>query len=157
MKKFISIATALVMALSLSVTAFAAEVDQDDPNPTDTNTVITTSIDPTYLVSIPADTNITFNQTSTDFGKIELVSAQLDPGYYVQVSAAAGELKNLANETQTIPYALNADGNAFTSEKYYTDGANTPLTIDITQEAWNEAYAGSYQETITFTVAYTNA
>lgn len=154
MKKIIALALSVMLVMSLSVTAFAAEVNQDS-NPKTSNTTITTSIAPTYTVTIPADTNIVFNATSTDFGKVELTTAQLDPNYVVKVSAEAGELKNKADETKTIPYTLNVkDGAVFTSAEYDDDGESTALTLDITQDNWNKAYAGQYEGVITFTVEY---
>ena len=67
---------------------------------------------------------------------------------------ASGTLKNQADTTKTIAYTIKAGEDAFTSARYTTAGQETPLTIDITQEAWNTAFAGSYSDTVTFTVSY---
>lgn len=48
------------------------------------------------------------------------------------------------------------NGKAFTAQQYTAAGQETPLTIDITQAAWNAAFAGSYSDTVTFTVSYVN-
>lgn len=149
MKKLTALVLALVLVLSLSVTAFAAEDNR--------NTNITTSIAPTYTVTIPADTDVTFNALSTSFGSVTLTAAQIDPGYAVKVELnASGLLKNGADNTKTIAYAINDANGAFTSAQYTTAGDKTDLTIDITQEAWNAAFAGSYSDTVTFTVSYIN-
>ncbi len=154
MKKLLAVALAVVLVMSLSVTAFAAEVNQNS-TPNTSDTTITASIAPTYTVTIPADTGIVFQATSTDFGKIELTAAQLDPNYVVKVSASAGELKNQADNTKTIPYTLNVKGGAaFTSAEYDADGESTALTLNITQNDWDNAYAGQYKGVITFTVEY---
>lgn len=146
MKKLTALALALVLVLSLSVIAFAADAR-------DTN--ITTSIDPTYTVTIPADTNVTFNALSTSFGSVKLTAAQIDPGYAVKVELnAGGTLKNQADATKTIAYTINDADGAFTGAQYTTAGDKTDLTIDITQAAWNAAFAGSYSDTVTFTVSY---
>ncbi len=161
MKKIIATVCALALTLSLSTTVFAAEIKQDSDNKT-TNTTISTSIAPTYTVTIPADTIIAFNAESTNFGKIELTSAQLNPGYAVKVSAQAGELKNEADTSKTICYALNEKitegetAKAFTSAEYLTKGDLTSLTIDITKDDWNKAFAGSYTGVVTFIVEYIN-
>ncbi len=111
-------------------------------------------------MTIPANTEIAFNTKSTDFGKIELTAAQLNPGYAVKVSADAGKLENDADKSKTIPYALNVktaeEGTvtAFTSAEYLNAGENTPLTIDITQDDWNKAFAGTYTGVVTFKVEY---
>lgn len=154
MKKFTAILLALILTLSISVTAFAAEINQDS-EPKTTDVTVTTSIDPTYTVTIPADVNVKFNETSTDFGSVKLDAAQIDPGYVVRVALnAGGTLKNAADSSKTIAYAVNDENGAFTSADYDTAGQETPLTIDITQEAWNTAYAGDYSDTVTFTVSY---
>lgn len=149
MKKLTTLALAIVLILSLSVTAFAAEDNR--------NTTITTSIDPTYTVTIPADTNVTFNTLSSNFGAVTLTAAQIDPGYAVQVALiASGTLKNQADASKTIPYTIKDSSGVFTSARYTTSGDKTDLTIDITQEAWNTAFAGAYSDTVTFTVSYIN-
>lgn len=149
MKKLTALVLVIVLSLSLSVTAFAAD---------NRNTTITTSIDPTYTVTIPANTNVTFNALSTSFGAVTLTAAQIDPGYAVKVELnASGTLKNQADATKTIAYTVNdANGDAFTVGTYTTAGDKTDLTIDITQEAWNAAFAGRYSDTVTFTVSYIN-
>ncbi|MCD7762992.1 MAG: hypothetical protein LUI14_07300 [Lachnospiraceae bacterium] len=151
-KTMLSLILSLALVLSMSTIAFA-DVTQDSDPKTGTTT-ISTSITPTYTVTIPADTTIAFNATSTSIGNITLSSAQLDPGYAVKVSASAGALENAADASKTIPYALNSDGSAFTSAQFTAKGEYAALTVDITEDDWNNAYAGSYSDTITFTVEY---
>lgn len=153
-KKLTCLALALALTLSLSVTAFATEINQDDGSPATAETEITTSITPTYVVTIPADTNIPFEATSTDLGKIELTSAHLEPDYVVTVSASAGALTNDADSAYTIPYTLESEDGVFTSVQYSAAGDYTTLTVNITANDWNSAYAGSYSGTITFMVTY---
>ena len=154
MKKWIAMLLTLTLALSLSVTAFAAEINQDsDPKKADVK--VTTSIEPTYTVTIPEDVQVTFNETSTQFGAIELTAAKLDPEYAVTVTlTASGTLKNEADKTKTIAYAVNSKDGAFSSAEYQNKGDRTVLTIDITQAAWDAAYAGEYSDTVTFTISY---
>lgn len=154
MKKWIALFLTLTMTLSLSVTAFAAEINQDS-DPQEAEVKVTTSIEPTYTVTIPEDVEVTFNETSTDFGTIELTDAQLDPEYAVTVTlSASGTLKNQADKTKTIAYAVNSEDGAFSSAKYQNKGDSTALTIDITQAAWDAAYAGDYSDIVTFTISY---
>lgn len=154
MKKWIAMLLTLALALALSVTAFAAEIDQDS-DPQEADVKVTTSIEPTYTVTIPEDVQVEFNATSTQFGTVELTDAQLDPEYVVTVTlSASGELKNEADETKTIAYAVNSQGEAFSSAEYQDEGDSTDLTIDITQAAWNAAYAGDYSDIVTFTISY---
>lgn len=153
MKKIFAFVLSIALVFSISTTAFAAEIKQDT-DPKTANTEITTSIAPTYTVTIPANTEITFNATSTDLGAVSLDAAQINPGYAVKVEANAGELKNKADATKTIPYKLMAGDSEFTSAEYTIAGQATALSIAITQAAWNAAFAGEYEGVITFTVSY---
>lgn len=154
MKKLTAVFLTLAVTLSLSTAAFAAEIDQDTAKKT-SQAIITTSIEPTYTVTIPGNVNVAFSATSSDFGTISLDEAKLEPGYAVWVSLATDNaLVNEADSTKTISYAVNANGTAFTSASHTTAGEKTKLTIEITQEAWNAACAGDYSDTVTFTVSY---
>ena len=156
MKKILSITLALVIMLSVSITAFAGTVDQDS-NPKTSDAEITTSIAPTYTVTIPADVNVAFNATSTSFGKIEVTAAQLNPDKCIKVALTTdGTLNNTVDATKVIPYTVNAGASAFTYATYLAAGDKTDLTINITQDDWNSAYAGDYTDTVTFEVSYIN-
>lgn len=148
MKKVIAVILVLMLALALPVPAFAAE----DNRPVK----VTTSITPTYTVTIPLDVAVEFDAASTNFGEIELSAAQLDPGYAVKVAlSTSGSLVNAADANKTIPYTVNVkDGPAFTYAAYTTAGDKTELTINISQASWDAAYAGSYSDTVTFTISY---
>lgn len=157
MKKLTAIVSAFALTLTLSANAFAAGINQDsDPKTSDVE--VKTSISPTYTVTIPANTTVTFNRLSTSFGSVKLDAAQINPGYAVKVELnASGKLKNQADNNKTIAYTINdKNGKAFTAQQYTAAGQETPLTIDITQAAWNAAFAGSYSDTVTFTVSYVN-
>ncbi len=154
MKKWIVLFLILSLVMSMSVSAFAAEIDQDS-DPKTADVTVTTSIEPTYTVTIPGDMQVQFNQTSTRFGTIKLTAAQINPGYAVEVTlSASGELKNAADKTRTIAYTVNSGDGVFSSKEYQKEGESTDLTIDITQAAWNAAYAGDYSDIVTFTISY---
>lgn len=164
MKKILSLGLALALALPLSVSALATtvEVNQNDVanGSKDVKAEITTSISPTYSVSIPGNLSVDFNTASTAFGTIKLTAAQIDPHYAVQVALdASGTLINGADPTKTIAYAIKAGDAAFEKATYETKGDSTDLTVEITQDAWDAAFAGDYSDTVTFTISYvkTNA
>ena len=158
MKKLITLALALVMTASISVPAFAATVSQNDGSPKSENVTVSTSIDPTYIVTIPGDTTVAYDDnkaTSTDFGAITAVNVRLNPLKKIVVSAAADlTMKNADDNTKTIPYTITSGGNAFNSVDLFATGDSAALKIDITAAAWSAAYAGSYSDIVTFTVAY---
>ena len=149
MKKVLTFALAVMLVMILSVTAFAANTTGGDAD-------ITTSIAPSYTVTIPADVNVAFNATETAFGTIEVEAAQIHPDKCIKVELTSdGKLENSIDATKVIPYAIkDSTGAAFTSATYLTEGDKTELSIHITANDWNAAYAGEYSDTVTFTVSY---
>lgn len=157
MKKWLASLLALSLLAALSIPALAAEeIDQDGPQ--SGTAVITTSISPTYLVRIPDDTSVAFNATETSFGRIEVLSAQIEPGKQIRVALDTADgglaLVNRSDERKTIPYTVRAGSEPFTSGVYTKAGEMTDLTIHIRQADWNTAYAGEYTDTVRFTVSY---
>ena len=149
MKKLFALILTVCLLASLSVTAFAANTIGGEAD-------ITTSIAPTYTVTIPADVNVAFNATETDFGAIEVTASQIHPNKCIKVALTTdNELNNAIDNTKVIPYAIkDSTGAAFTSAIYLTEGDKTELSIHITANDWNAAYAGEYSDTVTFTVSY---
>ena len=149
MKKLFALILTVCLLASMSVTAFAA-------NTTGGEADITTSIDPTYTVTIPADVNVQFNATETAFGAIEVTASQIHPDKCIKVALATDkELNNAIDNTKVIPYAIkDSEGAEFTSATYLTEGDKTELSIHISADDWNAAYAGDYSDTVTFTVSY---
>ena len=151
MKKVFAVILTLCLLATMSVTAFAVNTTGGDAD-------ITTSIAPTYTVTIPANTTVAFNATKTDFGAIEVTASQIHPDKCIKVALASdGKLENSIDATKVIPYAIkDSQGNAFTSATYLAKGDKTDLSIHITAADWNAAYAGEYSDTVTFTVSYEN-
>ena len=149
MKKVLTFALAIMLVMSLSFTVFAA-------NTTGGNADITTSIAPTYTVTIPADVTVQFNATETAFGTIEVIASQIHPDKCIKVALASdGKLENSIDVTKVIPYTIkDSTGAAFNFATYLTEGDKTELSIHITEGDWNAAYAGDYSDTVTFTVSY---
>ena len=149
MKKVFAVVLTFALLASLPVTAFAENTTGGDAD-------ITTSIAPTYTVTIPANTTVDFNATETAFGAIEVTAAQIHPDKCIKVALASdGKLENSIDATKVIPYAIkDGEGAAFTSATYLTEGDKTELSIHITADDWNAAYAGDYSDTVTFTVFY---
>ena len=149
MKKVFAVLLTVCLLASLSANVFAT-------NTTGGVADITTSIAPTYTVTIPADVNVDFNATETDFGTIEVTASQIHPNKCIKVALSSdGELNNAIDATKVIPYAIkDSEGNLFTFATYLTEGDKTDLSIHITADDWNAAYAGDYSVTVTFTVSY---
>jgi hypothetical protein len=153
MKKYLTFM--LAIALILSVCAFPAMAAEDNRN-----AVISTEIDPSYIVTIPADLKVPYGQENTAFGAVTLVSANLEPDMCVKVTLSTDNLlENKADKNKTIAYTIHEGtvesvGDVFTFGRYFVAGDKTDLTVGITQDAWNSAYAGQYDDTVTFQIEY---
>lgn len=155
MKKKLYLGVSLLMLISMSAMPVSAADNR--------SVVVSTEIAPAYIVTIPVDTAVAFNTINTDFGAVELTQAQLEPDKCVKVTLTSdGELNNTADNTKVIPYTIyegtvaNVTENVFVSAEYTTVGEKTDLTINITQDDWNKAYAGEYEDTVTFQIEYTD-
>lgn len=150
MKKSLTYILIILAISATNVTAVVAETDNQTQE-----TTISTNIDPEYTVTIPANTEVTFNETKTSFGAIVVDSAQLAPDKCLKVTLTTdGKMENSADNTKVIPFEIKAGNNVFTSATYFAAGEKTDLTINITQDDWNKAYAGEYSDTVTFTISY---
>ncbi|MEG2507450.1 MAG: hypothetical protein RSA93_07225 [Longicatena sp.] len=153
MKKIITAILAISMVAAMSTIAFAAELNQgSDPKTQDSE--ITTSIAPTYVVTIPADAKINFNAGSTVLGTIQASHMQIEPDKQVVVAAKAGELENQIDKEKSIPYKLTSGDGEFLSIALIDTVKKADLSVAITADDWNKAYAGNYKGTITFTISY---
>ncbi|MBR3796536.1 MAG: hypothetical protein IKK34_11030 [Clostridia bacterium] len=123
------------------------------------STILTAEIAEEYEITIPATVNIAFEATSTDL-PVEVTTLRLlSKGtiadtvrkLYVQVSDNDDTLEN-ANGDQ-INYTLGGSEAASGKWLYFTETGTKNFTVDITKAAWDAAPAGSYENTITFTVA----
>ena len=155
MKRLLSILT----VAALTAGAFAMPVSAADDN---RNIMVSTEIAPAYIVTIPTNLKVPFNSVYTDFGEVKLETAQLEPDKCVKVTLISDNLlDNKADSSKTISYTINegkADtpGTVYTSAKYLSAGEKTDLNIGITQDNWNKAYAGEYEDIVTFQIEYTD-
>ena len=144
MKKAIFLACLLCLLCS---SAFAAG---SVPN---SKTLISTTIGEGYTVIIPATLPVTYGSTSTDL-TIEVRDVKLIAGNSIHITPEDynAKLKNAANDE--INYQL-MNGNAEWSESnplaFSTSGSKA-LELTISTDEWNNAPAGNYSDTVTFTV-----
>lgn len=156
MKKIIAVFLAAAMFTASGITAFAI----DHPGGSQ-DTKITTTVAPTFTVSIPVDTAVEFNETSASFGSVKLESATLLPDKAVKVTINSdGELNNSVDSASVIPYSLS-DGSATVDADYSAvfaaAGDKIDLSINIAQSAWDAADAGDYSDVVNFTIAYVDS
>lgn len=154
MKNLTSFALAIALCAACAVSAFAADAASGVANATSGTTTITTNIQPSYTVKIPAATKIDFNDTVTNLcGTLHLETAQLEPNHNVTISAKPTALKNDKDNSE-IPFTLYKGNTPFTAA-YLTDTTEkVQLSVHITKDAWSKASAGNYTGSVTFTITY---
>ena len=152
MKKLAFAAALMMMCSAAALPAFAADDNR--------NAVITTSVDPAYIVTIPSNLDVELNALNTDFGALALESAHLAPNSAVRITLISDyTLNHVEDDSKVIPYAINTGtanqvGAKFVSADFTTAGQSVDLTVSITQDDWNHAFAGDYKDTVTFQIEY---
>ena len=148
MRKF----TAVLLSTMFVLGSFTSVMAQDSGTK---QTTISVSVDPTYMVTIPANTTIKSGEQCWSLGKITIENVRLEPDKNVNVSVdASGKLKNTKDTSKTIPYKLMNGDKEFKSAYYTENSDNTMLTLLIDKSDWDKAYAGTYTDTLVFTISY---
>lgn len=170
MKKYLSIFLAAVMLIALCLPAFAVTINMNDAEQSASPDIFTktTRKDNTdaasYSVTIPADTEIQWGATKTEF-KYNITS-QLEIGKRLNVTVIGknNEDKMVNAETAaTIPYAFSYTnmGGAVENLNYTTDNEmvniNRTFNIEIQTDDWNKVPIARYEDRLTFTVEIVNA
>lgn len=161
MKKFLSIALALIVALSLSVTAFAADNITQDTDDKTGSTNITYSVAPMYTVTIPASVTLGNDATVSASGikvakgsqVVVKISGTSEAGNAFKVKTGEGaELAyTVKNGTKAIGVGdaiLTVNPDSATDGSGASGSATLTFTLDDTIK-----YAGIYTGTVTFTVS----
>lgn len=125
-------------------------------------TPITATVGSSYELTIPASTNIVYNATTTPLNGIVTVEGNVLPNQIVTVSATPGNLHNSEQNTN-LPYTLVTSNTTqqFSSDTWNEtqlrdrlnggDGKTVSLSVNITEDNWKSAEAGTYTGNITFT------
>lgn len=171
MKKFLSIALALVMVCALMVPAFAAEITGDSTqvvgSPAEvvikTSTLKDTDGDgkgdtsaESFTVVIPADTVIPWGTASTDVGYT--VESHLTRNKQVTVTVAGSGSMKTVDGKYTLAYTLDgATAYAAGAEVVYgtadEPGVKQALNVLVADDDWNRAVVEEYSDILTYTAA----
>lgn len=138
-------------ALSLLVILAAARPVHAEEQKT---TEISTSVASTYILTIPAKTEIEFDEESTDLNGTLKVTGNVLPTQSVVVTVETHDLENSVQNT-ILPYALMNGTEKFETatwneEELRAENKEFQLSVAIEQEDWNRAKAGSYEGSIVF-------
>ena len=153
MKKLFAIVLTFALLASLPVTAFAA-------NTTGGKADITTSIAPTYTVTIPATVELKKVDTEgvityeNDYTLTAEAGVRLKKNEYIEVTVASDFIMT-TTEGATLEYGITANDTAVANDgivaEFDTDKSQQTATIHIA--ANDPDFAGEYKDTVTFTVA----
>ncbi|SHH57200.1 hypothetical protein SAMN02745196_00819 [Clostridium collagenovorans DSM 3089] len=145
--------TALVL-MGTMVLPVSAEEKSD-------TTRIKANVKSTYTLTIPAETTVNFEATSTDLNGALKVKGNVLSTQEVVVNATANDFHN-TSQNKDLPYKLvnKAEGKEFSIATWDEDilraglsdgqGKEILLSVDITDDNWNKAEAGDYEGSITF-------
>ncbi len=156
MKKIIAIVMVLVMMMAIAVPAFAEKKLDSATQAGDTTVIVdgtTTQGDGTYSVSIPAEINLTWGDTTA---KDEYtITSQLATGKRVQVTLEKS--KDLTNaDGETIAFTATDATDGKTADEVVTDEVHE-FNLAIDENAWKAVSIAAYSGTISFTAGLVNA
>lgn len=164
MKKALALAAALTLARTLPTAAFAADKTLNE-NQTSGTANVKLDVMPSYSVTIPETIELKDEDEDGVYTATATVSAsnvRLVEGYAVQVSMNS-------DFTMTDPFTqskwnyqvtVGNDDTPLESEAVFATfttptGTDTePQSVTLNFSAKNPTYAGNYQETVTFKLAY---
>ena len=163
MKKLITLALATLMISTLSMTAFAAEVNQDTDDQTG-STAVSFNVDPTYTVTIPATVElekvevegvITYEKNMN----VSASSVRLEEGQKIEIKLSGDfTLDAVATSSYKLPYTVTVGGRTIATNgvvaTFVTTTQEQTSTLHFAAE--NPTYAGTYTDTVTFTIGVVN-
>lgn len=119
------------------------------------STILTTEIEESYTIVIPATVDIDFEATATN------LPVQVTALRTYSEGTVANTVRKLAVEITTDNKLTNGNGDnlAYTVDKevvYFTTTGTQNFVIGITRANWNAAPAGTYTDTVTFAIAIGN-
>ncbi|MEG2081396.1 MAG: hypothetical protein RRZ68_07545 [Oscillospiraceae bacterium] len=162
MKKIITTILAMSVLVAMSTTAFAADINQGTTLPTNKGTAITYTVAPTYTVTIPE--SITLNKKTTGTAVSYTGSGEISTGNNVRLKN-----KECINITLASDFVMDSAEGATEDYQIFLGNTVAPLTNNAvvaefgtleTQQtttlnylAGDPHYAGTYSDTVTFTIS----
>ena len=143
MKKIFAALLALTLLCGTSALAAAEEK----------TTVVTAVVGEAYTLTLPPTLNLVYGTESTDL-TVTVSALRLASGHVLRVTpkTASGSLSSAAGGS--LVYTLTNGAAAFSAANplEFTTETSAAIKLNITKSAWNAAAAGTYTDTLTFTV-----
>ena len=147
MKKLLCV----LLTLSLILCAAALAEDTYDEDDSTASTTLTTTIKgpdaPSYTLIIPSTLTITPNATSTTL-TVQLME-QKNTSEISITTANSGSMTN--GSDGTIDFTVTSNELSFSN--FSSLPRTKTMTINITEEQWQQAAAGTYTGTMSFTIS----
>lgn len=126
---------------------------------------ITADVGVAYTLSIPTSMGSITAAGDHKAGTLYASKLTLGENDKLTVTAAHADQLTHTNSTEKLSYALKSAAHGsedkadyqsveFTKDSVTGESGGTDLYVSITEDAWNAAAAGSYTDTVTFTVTY---
>ena len=119
----------------------------------DNQTTIGYQVDPTYTVSIPESTTLTFLDSQESFGNITIENALLDEGKCIRVSVLSDNYMVNSNGDK-LPYEIIGNDTSFQYADFTTTGETQNISIKMDESIWKKAPSGTYTSEIGFHIIY---
>lgn len=151
MKKLLCVLLTLTLTLSLILCTTALAEDTYDEDDSTASTTLTTTIKgpdaPSYTLIIPSTLTITPNATSTTL-TVQLTEANNANSIMVE-TARNGSMTN--GSGGTIEFTVTSNELSFGN--FSSLPSAKTMAIGITAEEWQQAAAGTYTGTMSFTIS----
>lgn len=133
-------------------------INEGQRNDSINSTIVSTDINPSFTMSIPASAQLTYGVEDSNIGNFS-VYGNLKTNQSVSVTITKGDFKN---NKSVLPYRVTDEKNKDLTNLNYTadDIASktvTPINVHIDNTAWQLAHAGVYRGSITFTATLADA
>lgn len=144
-----ALAAAMMMAVPVGATA---------TGPQRGSTTVTANVASSFVLSIPASTTINYGVERTKMSGSLKVTGNVDTNEQVTVAVETSPLHNQTHN-ENIIYTVTASetgedaftGDAWTETELRDETKEIPLYVLISGDAWDQAKAGDYEGTVTFT------
>lgn len=112
-----------------------------------------------FTVVIPADVQVPWGQVTCKMNDLCMEECFLPSGAHVDVSVGSPDNTYcMCYGDASIPYQLLSGGKVFDRCQFEDEG-DVPLSVNVSEQDWNNApvISDQYQDTLTFTVTYQEA
>lgn len=160
MKKVFGVLLSLCLLCCAFALADGGTISGDADGEKTANTVVTTTVEESYTITIPPEVLIPFESTGITTQSVAVTAYNLLSTHKLSMSYSSANGLKMMNGTNSIPYIMlgikpdteyDTTGKAGWNLAVKVSETNGDSTAKI-QEIWNNAKAGTYSDTLTFTV-----